>query len=391
MMIINLKLYTLKMGITGLLPILKPVLKRSKISILKGKRVGVDGHSWLHQSAPHIAVELYHQKSTTRHLNVINKKIEILLSHQITPIIVFDGDSLPSKRHTDELRRINKQKIKNEVEKLLKRKEIKRANELMKRCVYITREMVNSTIEFLREKNVECIVSPYESDAQLTYLQRIGYIDAIIAEDSDLVVYGCTNVCYKFDGEYFDYYKKGMLKKCWDTFFEENILDIAIMSGCDYLPGIEGVGIKTAYKLLKEHGTPENVVKFLSIKKNIDSNYINEFYRAKKTFQNQIVIDPHTNERKYLSLSTENSQISSLEQSLSINSTGVEYLGSLESNQENSFDSSQKNSSLSKDILTKEEFINKIGIDEFNLMRVPDNYNLFIYHEEEFCQILKKS
>lgn len=382
------------MGITGLLPILKPVLKRAKISTLKNKRVGIDGHSWLHQSGPHIAVDLYHQKSTTRHLNVINKKIELLRANKIIPIVVFDGDSLPSKRHTDELRRQNKLKIKIEVEKLLKRKEVRRANELMKRCVHITRDLVDSTIEFLEENNVECIVSAYESDAQLTYLQRIGYIDAIIAEDSDLIVYGCTDVCYKFDGDSFDLYKRGMLKKCWDDFFEKNIVDIAIMSGCDYLQGLEGVGIKTAYKLLKEHGTPENVVQFLGIKKKIDPKYLDEFYRAKNTFHNQVVIDPITKERKYLSLSTEESEIASSSQTFMATSSGIEYLGSLEANQERTVDlflqeKPAQNETLKREILTKDEFLKKIGYDEFKALNISDHFEKFVFHENEECELLK--
>ena len=40
------------------------------------------------------------------------------------------------------------------------------------------------------EKGYDYIVSPYESDAQLTYLKKIGLVDYILSEDSDLLVFG---------------------------------------------------------------------------------------------------------------------------------------------------------------------------------------------------------
>jgi exonuclease-1 len=42
---------------------------------------------------------------------------------------------------------------------------------------------------------VAYIVSPYESDAQLAFLVKQGYADVAITEDSDLLVYGCKEVC----------------------------------------------------------------------------------------------------------------------------------------------------------------------------------------------------
>lgn len=43
------------------------------------------------------------------------------------------------------------------------------------------------------------VVAPYEADAQLAYLERIGIVDGIITEDSDLLVFGCKTVLFKMD------------------------------------------------------------------------------------------------------------------------------------------------------------------------------------------------
>lgn len=50
-----------------------------------------------------------------------------------------------------------------------------------------------------RKLNVECIVAPYEADAQLAYLAKEGLVNVVITEDSDLLVFGASKVLYKMD------------------------------------------------------------------------------------------------------------------------------------------------------------------------------------------------
>ncbi len=42
-------------------------------------------------------------------------------------------------------------------------------------------------------------MAPYEADAQLAYLSKIGHIHAVITEDSDLLAFGATCIFYKMD------------------------------------------------------------------------------------------------------------------------------------------------------------------------------------------------
>ena len=39
------------------------------------------------------------------------------------------------------------------------------------------------------------VVSPYESDAQMAFLLETNVADFAITEDSDLLAYGCKEVC----------------------------------------------------------------------------------------------------------------------------------------------------------------------------------------------------
>lgn len=50
-----------------------------------------------------------------------------------------------------------------------------------------------------RKLDVDCIVAPYEADAQLAFLNISGIADYVITEDSDLTLFGCKKVSF-FDG-----------------------------------------------------------------------------------------------------------------------------------------------------------------------------------------------
>ena len=50
------------------------------------------------------------------------------------------------------------------------------------------------------ERLPDFVVAPYEADAQLAYLARIGLVDAVITEDSDLIAFGVREVLLKMDG-----------------------------------------------------------------------------------------------------------------------------------------------------------------------------------------------
>lgn len=56
------------------------------------------------------------------------------------------------------------------------------ASKYLRRCVDITHEMALRLIQCCRALNVDCIVAPYEADAQLAYLNKIGLADYVITE-----------------------------------------------------------------------------------------------------------------------------------------------------------------------------------------------------------------
>ncbi|ANB15459.1 exodeoxyribonuclease DIN7 [Sugiyamaella lignohabitans] len=113
-------------------------------------------------------------------------------------------------------------------------------------------------IEVLKRRNISYVVAPYEADAQLVYLEMNGYIQAIISEDSDLLVFGAQCMLTKMDnvGKCIEV-RRDKFHTCQDLnladFNDENLRVMAILSGCDYSPGISGIGPVKAYNLIRKY------------------------------------------------------------------------------------------------------------------------------------------
>ena len=77
---------------------------------------------------------------------------------------------------------------------------------MYQRGLSVTNAMEKHCIAGLRKLGIEVIVAPYEADPQLAYLCHIGYCDAVMSEDSDILVYSAccgTNfpILYKLDNK----------------------------------------------------------------------------------------------------------------------------------------------------------------------------------------------
>jgi flap endonuclease-1 len=44
---------------------------------------------------------------------------------------------------------------------------------------------------------------------------------------------------------------------------EDEFIDLCILLGCDYSVSIDGIGPKTAFKLIKEHGSIEKIIDYI--------------------------------------------------------------------------------------------------------------------------------
>ncbi|EEP81330.1 predicted protein [Uncinocarpus reesii 1704] len=294
-------------AIIGLHSFLKSIQKPCNIKKFKGQTLGVDAYGWLHRGSIAFALDLALDRQTTKYINFAMHRVRMLLYYGVTPYLVFDGGRLPSKDSTEEARAARREESRALGLEHYRTGRAAQAQQELQKAIDVTPYMARVLIEELKKLNIQYIVAPYEADAQLVYLEKEGIINGIISEDSDMLVFGARILVSKLDkhGDCIEI-SRNNLSACRDASFagwtDENFRQMCILSGCDYLPNIPGLGLKTSYRNLRKYKTVERVVKMVQYggQTRVPSNYLEEFRRAELTFLHQRVFCPRA--RKLVTL-----------------------------------------------------------------------------------------
>lgn len=292
------------MGITGLIPFLEKASSRCHLRELRGQCVAIDSYCWLHKGAFACADKLARGEPTDVHIQYCLKYVNMLLSHDIKPILVFDGRHLPAKAMTEAKRRESRDNSRKRAAELLRVGKTEEAKSYLRRCVDITHEMALQLIQECRRRNVDCVVAPYEADAQLAYLNRKGIAQAVITEDSDLMLFGCSKVLFKLDltgtGLMIEAEKLYLAMGCKEEKYTfDKFRYMCILSGCDYLESLPGIGLAKAKKfVLTTEDTDirralSKIPAYLNMRQlEVSEQYKEEFMKADATFKHMVVFDP---------------------------------------------------------------------------------------------------
>ena len=337
------------MGIKGLPEVLRPYLTPVQVSKHRGKRAAVDAYSWLHKGAYSCALELgtgnlwwRRKKWDAPYVRYCIHRAQMLRHFGVTPVIVFDGDRLPAKGGEEKERRDRRAECMRKGHEKHASGDRDGATFMFAQGLDVTPAMAHELIAALKREGFEFVVAPYEADAQIAALAQLGGgekggVDVVFTEDSDLVAYGCPTVLFKLDkhGEARELNladvlnpgperavpgesspseteaeeelattarakEKGKPRRAasaplnfsgWD---HERFLGLCVLSGCDFLPNVRGVGIKKAHALMLKHGTVAAALAALraDAKVTVPEGYDDAFRRAFWTFRHARVYDP---------------------------------------------------------------------------------------------------
>jgi len=194
------------MGIKNLLKELRPALDINfNMSHLKpGTVIAIDGNGWLHKACYGAAtwLALNDPRAAGTYLKWITRRLDLLLHHRLRPIVCFDGRRPSLKKETGDSRRERRSE-----QQELGFSKWRRAQQMPRQSpgrAQLEREagdhfakavqvkffpVVTTVLARLRDRGIPYIVAPFEADAQLAALCRLGLADEIITEDSDVAVY----------------------------------------------------------------------------------------------------------------------------------------------------------------------------------------------------------
>lgn len=223
----------------------------------------------------------------------------MLRNYDVEPYFVFDGDALPTKSATEKSRHASRFAAKQRGLELYHQGKSREAFDQFQKCVDITPLMAATVIELLKRHGIRYVVAPYEADAQLVYLEQHHHIQAIISEDSDLLVFGAQRLLTKMDniGNFVEV-ARDRFHLCSDfdlsIFSPAEIRTMVILQGCDYSPGIPGIGSKKSYLIVRKHRAYNKIMKHLRLQGTfkIPPNFDDIYKQATTAFQHQRVFCP---------------------------------------------------------------------------------------------------
>ncbi|CAM9161760.1 unnamed protein product, partial [Chrysoparadoxa australica] len=252
------------MGISGLLPLLRPVTRDSHLSDLKGKVVGVDMYSWIHKGVYSCSKELCLGEPTDKYITYCLKRVGLLRDYSVQPYLVFDGGYLPAKKKKELERRLSREKSKREGIQHHRESRSKDAHAAFAKAVEVTPFMAYRVMQAVKQHFNGMVVAPYEADAQLGFLATRGIIDAVITEDSDMMLFGCPRVSSLWPSCFSLHACSLTPSAISSPLLRNDELDmrglgvaelrlVCVLSGCDYVPSVPGIALKKALGHLKSN------------------------------------------------------------------------------------------------------------------------------------------
>ncbi|KNA01294.1 hypothetical protein PVNG_04495 [Plasmodium vivax North Korean] len=163
---------------------------------------------------------------------------------------------------------------------------MKEYKKLKKNNIEINEEMNEDIKILLNMFGIPYVQSPCEAEAQCSYLNCKNYCDAIISDDSDVLVFNGKTVIKNFFNrkKTVEVYERKLIEDKLGL-YQDELINLSLLCGCDYTIGVHGVGIVNALEIIKAFPTFEDLKKL----KEIVSNPFRDLSQGDKYFHNEEV------------------------------------------------------------------------------------------------------
>ena len=218
----------------------------------------------------------------TSHLSGIFFRFSKLVENGIRLCVVFDGKPPQLKMNLLEERRQRKIKAQIEWEAAVEAGDRETARTKAQQTTRLESHMIDDSKKLLDLLGIPWVEAPSEGEAQVASLLEQGMVDYGASQDFDTVLFGASKFIRNLtlSGR-----RKLPKQQKWvevspeivdlETSFQkleinrEQLIDVAILMGTDFNPGIDGIGPKRGLKLIQEFGKAEGALEKLG--KEIDN------------------------------------------------------------------------------------------------------------------------
>jgi flap endonuclease-1 len=257
------------------------LVSREKVTLeqLSGRSIAVDGYNSLYQflaiiRGPSGEPLMDRQGRVTSHLSGLLYRTTNLAEKGIRLVYVFDGVPPSLKEAEIKRRSRTKEEALVKYEEALARGDLQEAKRYAQATSRVKDQMVEDAKRLLDALGIPWIQAPSEGEAQAAFIARKGDVWAAASQDYDSLLFGAPYLVRnlaiggrrKLPRREAYVEVEPEIVELSKVFSElgitrEQLVDLGILVGTDYNPdGVKGVGPKTALKLLKEHGSIENIL-----------------------------------------------------------------------------------------------------------------------------------
>ena len=261
--------------------------RKIKVEELSGQRIAIDGYNVLYQFLTSIrqadgSLLTDSEGRVTSHLSGILFRFSKLVENGIRICVVFDGKPPQLKMNLLEERRQRKIKAQIEWEAAVEAGDRETARTKAQQTTRLESHMIDDSKKLLDLLGIPWVEAPSEGEAQVASLLEQGMVDYGASQDFDTVLFGASKFIRNLtlSGR-----RKLPKQQKWvevspeivdlETSFQkleinrEQLIDVAILMGTDFNPGIDGIGPKRGLKLIQEFGKAEGALEKLG--KEIDN------------------------------------------------------------------------------------------------------------------------
>jgi flap endonuclease-1 len=281
------------MGIRSLTSLIKQKspnsIQTTALYTLKGKKVAIDASIFLYKSLANVRSNGDYLKNkdgkiVSHIIGILNKTMQYI-TLGITPIYIFDGKPpIEKKIVLDERnKKANESKLLSEQSESIEEKMKHEKN-----SIRIKKYHVDDLKQLLNLMGVAYIHPNGEAEAYASELCRIGYVDYVITEDMDTLVYGCPKMirnCLDKSIKRRDVvsvFDLDTILKDFNMNMKE-FVDMCIICGCDYCTTIPKVGTIRAFNYIQKHKTIDSFIESKQCS-NIPQEFIDKYIKARELF-----------------------------------------------------------------------------------------------------------
>jgi flap endonuclease-1 len=250
-----------------------------KLEDLSGKVIAIDAYNAIYQflsiiRQPDGTPLKDSTGKITSHLSGLFYRTSNLVEMGLKPVYVFDGEPPSLKAAEIERRRQIKVMAAAGYEKAAASGDTEKMRMFAQVSTSMKDYMLDDSQKLLALMGLPWVQAPGEGEAQAAHMTRKGNADYCASQDYDSLLFGAPKLLRNvtISGRrklpkknlYIDIVPEVVelskaLGECGLTY--EQLIDVGILIGTDFNPdGIEGIGPKTALKLIKQHGTLENAL-----------------------------------------------------------------------------------------------------------------------------------